>query len=63
MVVIVLGLAVLVILALSMSESADTQQEVIIIRTKPQRSGCGPMSFFFLGVFVCLIVILLLTTD
>ncbi len=62
-IVILLGIIMLIGLALSMSGSENNHQEVYIVRTKPQTSGCGPISFFLLGVLVSLIVVLLFTTG
>ncbi len=61
-IVLLLGLVVLIGVAINRSDSSSTHEEVYVIRTNPQPSGCGPTSFFFLGVVVCLIVILLFIT-
>ncbi len=56
-IVLLLGLVVIIGLAMLTFDSPSTHQEVYVIRTQPQPAGCGPIGFFFLGMFVCLVIV------
>jgi len=62
-IVLLVAFAVILGLAIIPFNSPSAPQEVYIIRTQPQPVGCGPVSFFFLGVFVYLVVVLLFVTG